>query len=380
MNKILFYCPDLQNGHCLEYFRCFYTLALNNKENHYYFCTSEESKVFQTENFFVDSENITIKFLRRSHVLNKFEINKELRTLTRLYNVTDVFLISFDMFFPYFPLFVNRKVRYHGIFYYIYLYKFQKCTLKEKLKLFKYPILMCLMSKMQPVTNMFICNDNSSASYFNRLFHCDKFSSIVDPYNTYCEKKDYNFRQQYKIGETVKIISHFGVLSSRKGTLNLLKAIIITPESYLDNLKFVLAGKFIEELKKDEFYSLLEEPKIKKHLVYVPGFCEDYIIKALIKDSLCILMPYKDAYQSSGLLGYASKYHCPVIGPSYGLIGKLIKRNRLGYGIKSNIPYEISECIKRISTEKLRRPSDMYILKNSKYAFCSTIVSCFNFN
>jgi hypothetical protein len=45
------------------------------------------------------------------------------------------------------------------------------------------------------------------------------------------------------------------------------------------------------------------------------------------------LIPYKNSEQSSGVLGYAAQFNIPVVGPSSGLLGKLIKKNKLGYTI-----------------------------------------------
>jgi hypothetical protein len=58
-----------------------------------------------------------------------------------------------------------------------------------------------------------------------------------------------------------------------------------------------------------------------------------------------VLIPYKNAEASSGVLGHAIHSGKKVIGPSNGLIGKLIKNNDLGVCIDSINPEKIANAL-----------------------------------
>ena len=58
-----------------------------------------------------------------------------------------------------------------------------------------------------------------------------------------------------------------------------------------------------------------------------------------------LLIPYKNICQSSGVLSYAASFKVPVIAPGLGLLGKLIKRNRLGYLLKDGSSNSIKDFL-----------------------------------
>lgn len=74
---------------------------------------------------------------------------------------------------------------------------------------------------------------------------------------------------------------------------------------------------------------------------------------------------------SSGVLGYAALFNKPVIGPSDGLIGMLIKGNNLGITLESINTQSITNAFK----ENITIGSNNYINKNSINEFCRIILS-----
>ena len=59
-------------------------------------------------------------------------------------------------------------------------------------------------------------------------------------------------------------------------------------------------------------------------------FCPYEQIADLCYTCDVMLMPYKLVSNSSGVVAYASYFQKPVIGPSKGLVGKLIRKYQLG--------------------------------------------------
>ena len=81
-------------------------------------------------------------------------------------------------------------------------------------------------------------------------------------------------------------------------------------------------------------------------------------------------MPYKITKLSSGVLGYAAVFKKPVIGPSDGLIGNLIKRNGLGMCL----PYVSKDYIKKEFGKRLQAFETKYVEKNDVSEFIRIIL------
>ena len=81
-------------------------------------------------------------------------------------------------------------------------------------------------------------------------------------------------------------------------------------------------------------------------------------------------MPYQITKLSSGVLGYAAVFRKPVIGPSDGLIGNLIRENGLG----KCLPFISKDYIKREFGERLLMDETTYIKKNDISEFIRIIL------
>ena len=80
------------------------------------------------------------------------------------------------------------------------------------------------MAHNKSIKKICICNDSSSAAFFNRKYQTMKFDRISDPYVSITLTLP-DFRKDNAVKEDAIVLSHIGVLSERKGTLNILKAI-----------------------------------------------------------------------------------------------------------------------------------------------------------
>lgn len=54
-------------------------------------------------------------------------------------------------------------------------------------------------------------------------------------------------------------------------------------------------------------------------------------ISAICKSSNVLLIPYLNNSQSSGVLGYAAQFNVPVFSPSSNMLGKIVRKSKLGY-------------------------------------------------
>lgn len=227
------------------------------------------------------------------------------------------------------------------------------------------------MSLSNKIDKVFILNDQDSADKLNLKFNVTKFKYIPDPLPEVKIKAVPIISDLELAKDSIKFL-HFGAMGYRKGTIDILKAIQLIPKD--KKYTFIFAGKIHHEIEK-EFFSLVDEIKDKQNLIVINEFCSYSILDYLCKNSDCILIPYKITSQSSGLLGHASKYKIPVIGPNQGLIGKLIHENNLGTCLKEITPSNICDAILQFTPY---RTSEEYYRTNTIENFQNQLLCSWN--
>ena len=153
-----------------------------------------------------------------------------------------------------------------------------------------------------------------------------------------------DIHQTLLIPKEKTIYLHFGALEERKGTLDILKAILISEKKELENKAFVFAG-LVGTSIKEQFYNLVGEGMAKTTIKIYDEFCDNDFLYNLCYTCDCILIPYKNTIQSSGVLGYASYFQKPVIGPNKNLLGRLISDNKLGIIIEDVSPEGLKDAL-----------------------------------
>lgn len=227
MKKYLFmYTPF--GGHVLEYFMHIYKYALLDRENLYYFIFSQDFKRYIDNEHVISKDNTIIQYLvdeeyetlrHSSRFIQSYYLNKLLNDKIQSYNITDVIMCSYDRFDPLFAFMTVKGVSYIGIYYYIYLYDWAKLSIKQKVLK---SVIYWRMAHNKSIKRICICNDSSSAIFFNLKYSTSKFVAISDPYIPITSSL-LDFRKSNDIKLDTIVFSHIGVLSERKGTLNILK-------------------------------------------------------------------------------------------------------------------------------------------------------------
>ena len=193
------------------------------------------------------------------------------------------------------------------------------------------------------IDTVFILNDKSAAACLNRLYKTTKFQYISDPFNT-INYSGNNIRQALGIPSDNKVFLHFGGLQERKGTLDIMNAIYLLTEDERKRVTFIFAGKIYNNIKK-QFYEKYEELKVKCNILVFDRYCDVSFLYDLVCSTDFIIIPYHVTAQSSGLLGFVPIFEKPVIGPSDGLIGKLIRRYKLGLMLPAVTPEAIAKVV-----------------------------------
>lgn len=263
-----------------------------------------------------------------------------------------------------------KGVKLSGIIYKIYLYEWQKGGLVSRtLDVLKY----LLLTKTRTISKILILNDSASVCYLNRLWHTDRFVFLPDPFVSIRRQQNIDLRLKYGLNKSDLVLSHFGSLSLRKGTMSIVAAIIKSTEVELKDRCFIFAGKVGRDIR-DSFYKELG-PVNNLRVIVEDDFCSYDYLYALCSISDVILMPYKETAQSSGLIGYASQFGVPVIAPKTGFIGKLVRRYRLGLTIPNTSPDSLREAFNQVRT--LPRPTKRYCEDHTVQLFANVLIGTF---
>lgn len=296
-----------------------------------------------------------------------------LKKYIKKHSVDQVFLITLIEYIPFLFLLLFYKTKISGIIYNITLYNWKSYSWMRKIgEVYKY----FLLSKLSLLSNVYILNDNASACYLNRKWNTNHFRYLPDPFNEigYSAK---NIRGEFGIDEGCIVFLHFGGLQSRKGTLEIVDAIRLVPDKYQSQFVFIFAGSVYADIK-DEFYNKIHAIEDNMKVLVFDTFCENRFLSDLCFSSDYILMPYKNTAASSGVLAYASKYGKPVIAPNTGLIGKLVRKNNLGFLIPSPSSTHLNELFCELGEKPVVRTNSSYMKLMNVRNFIDTIVGFLN--
>ena len=367
MNRILVF-NSTKGGHFAEWIQHLLNESYKDKENKYYYVIPNDQKQLVTNN---DINNVRIEYLiedeinycnNHSLIIDAYKKTILLRKYAKKYNVNKIFLLSLMHHLPFCCMMLPSKVEISGIIYRIYLYEWNKISsIKKIIEIFKY-----LTIKYLNIKKAFILNGNFIAEYINKLYNTNKFSTIVDPFNS-IEYTPNNLREKY-VNNNSKIFIHIGALTERKGTLTILDAISLLPDNDKDKFTFIFAGKVHIEIKQT-FYDKVELAKNHAKIIVFDHFWKDVFFHDLCYTCDGILIPYQNTTQSSGIIGWAAQYKKKVIGPSEGLLGKLIKIYKLGYRINNITPEKLKESF----YYDYSRNDTNYIEFNQTHYFLETI-------
>ncbi|MBR6252126.1 MAG: glycosyltransferase [Bacteroidales bacterium] len=329
---ILIFNTDIR-GHHLEYFYNTYCEAIKHKEHKYIYAIPSEFHTLKNqynwppcENVIFDTDNDYSKCRSGNEYIRAWHISRLICKIIKRHKPDAVFLIILMQAMPFLPFLLPRNIKLHGIVYDLPRYE---TRIGQKLRDTLY---LRILAASHSVGKVFILNDKSVADELNRKMHDDKFAFLSDPAQRIDMAQISNIRDELgaKVGD--KIFLHFGGLGLRKGTLEIMKAIELLPQRTLDKSLFVFSGRVNNDIK-NEFYRRLDTLKSKTRIVVYDGFCDSSFLYNLCYSCDYILMPYLQSYRSSGVVGYASFFSKPVLGPSDGLIGQLIMDYKLGWTV-----------------------------------------------
>lgn len=376
--RVLVFQPSLV-GHYLEYLHHLFLLANKDGSNEYVFIVPEEFKHKQTFFEWNYTQNIVIDYLSPDEFVYCSASGKQLRDSYRICKMTkkyadkhsciNVFCTNIVMYCPMAALILGRKYSLVGIIYKIYLYEDKSSSISNRLlNRLKYLV----YSKFGVYKKLLILNDKKSAESLNRIYHSNKFQAIPDPFIPLDSKNVVDIRKKFNIADDKKIFVHFGGLSRRKGTHVILDSIDYLTQDESKNYVFIIAGVAGDSIKDYIAYKI-EALSEKVTIIFENRFCEYEYLAGLCQCCNAILIPYQQTDLSSGLLGYASQFQKPVIGPNSGLIGELINQYNLGLSIDASSPVQLSLAYRMVLEGKVSELGKEYCHANNVDKFIYNI-------
>lgn len=366
-------------GHHPEYINHLYLGAGNKSQEEFVFLVNPElfsnvnilswpkfSNVriihLQPEELLLPESGSFLASLKLCKILRKYVVNE---------HVTHIFLNSIMIFLPFLPFFSGRNTLVSGIVYSIQTRKERaNGFITRILDLIKYQIFV----RSNAFQSIFLLNDLASCRLLNHTFKTKVFKFLPDPVLPIPINEGENLREEYNISKNVKVYLHFGGLTIRKGTMDLIKAISLLDWKTQSETCFIFAGKVGVEIRED-FYKNINFLAKKARVIVFDNYCKYSLLGSLSAIADYIVLPYKDKSRSSGVLGYSAQFGAPVIGPSEGLIGSLIRKYKLGYCYKIDNPETLSGIIARHTVMPLMRVNgESYLSDNSIYNFQKTII------
>ena len=322
-------------GHQLEYLHHLYLGALERPSDRFIFLVPGRFTVDSAKLDWPEADNIQIVVMNSEDevpsdcgLLSKgWRNSKTIRKYVRQYHVTDVVVITLMEYLPFLPFFLNRHVRVSGIIYRIYLYEWQhESRLMRWQDAFKY----FLLSRFRVFHRVLMCNDSASAHYLNRLFHTTKFSYMPDPVGALPDYPGRDIREELGISPSEKVFLHPGSMYGYKNTLGILRALCLMDEKRADKPVVILAGQVREGIRA-EFDQLYQQAASHARLFFLQGYLPFERMADLFVTSDYVLIPYSVKGQSSGIVGHAAYYGKPVVVVKGGVIGKMVRKWKLGY-------------------------------------------------
>lgn len=348
-------------GHHLEYLHHLYLKALQKVDIEFVFVVPEKFMLTSKRFDWPVADNIKFEYLsdvsvdairRMGSMKACYKLSKMCAKSARENMVNEIFLISLVNYLLFLPMLLPKGVKISGIIYNIYYYSWKKLSFKQKLE---QALLNCFMSKSPKIGSVFLLNDSSAVKYANKLYKTKKFSYISDPIVKLGSNNTIDIRKKYGISKNAKVFLQCGMMTRRKSTLKILDVIANLIED--SSVYFLFAGKVHGEIH-DEFYEKIESLKGTHNIVVKDEHLTYEEMNAFIEASDCIFLLYDNISQSSGFLGHAAIHGKPVIANGNGLIGKLVRRYRLGF-LAANLTHEsIIIAVRNALIRSFRVPED----------------------
>lgn len=203
------------------------------------------------------------------------------------------------------------------------------------------------------IVKVFILNDRTTVGVMNKKIK-NVFYNLPDPIERDVRNRDQNnyknILDKYGVKTTNKNLLVFGSIDYRKNLINIIDSLRLLPPELKKNVHLIVAGKISIASYKQH----IEKHKDEISIGYNDGFVNADEREPLFESCDLVLMPYRNFYSASSVLGHAISYNKNVVAPNKGLLGKTVKESKVGIVVDPLKPEEIKQAI----IDLLSKPSE----------------------
>ena len=239
------------------------------------------------------------------------------------------------------PNFDIRGILFSPIIYPPFKSNFISILKYTKLRLNRF-----LYTRNNKIKKIFVLNNKTGVITLNKQIKKEVFFYLPDPIPLIEEEVNFEIRKRFGIEQTKKILLHFGSLRDSKGTVELIQALNLLSDEIASKCCLIIAGTPLNEQMETKINDAVNGVK-KVQVVYANEFISNSKMKSFFNQCNIVVMPYKNALASSGVIGHAILAGKPVISTRHGLIGEIIKTNWKGELIDIVKPEKIAEAIEK---------------------------------
>lgn len=202
--------------------------------------------------------------------------------------------------------------------------------------------------RAKKVHRLFVLNDSAVSTWLNRSLNTSAFSSLPDPLPVSIQNQDNLIKYTTTRRKTIALI---GSLAPRKGCLEFIAALRAVPSEFRSRIRICIAGKFrteaYDQRVRSEVKCLIRDcPELDVYEKY--EFISSEELEGSLNECDCVVVPYLRVYGSSGMLGHACRYQKPLLACRDGLLGELVRENKLGLCVNPRNREEFAKAIIKI--------------------------------
>ena len=304
---------------------------------------------------------------------NTLKLNKKNNYDIIYFNHLDPFFYAFSIF----GYFVNLK-KISGLllnckFHHSY-FKFNNNYILDFIKLFLFKLTL----KNKKIFKIFIIDYLIKDFLKIKKIKSKKLVYINEAYTNMSIRDKFYSRRKLKLNTKSKYILVYGAIGYRKGLTHLLETIY--SEKKLEKYSVIIAGIIEKDLlidleKRTSFQYLKKKKKIYIFNKFITENDEDLIFNAT--DYVWLGYNSLGSDSSSGVLNLSIMSEKILIASNRGLIGNIVKKNKLGYIFSSNLKSILIQILKEKKTKNIYKHIKSYKSKIISKPFEKSICSNF---
>lgn len=177
----------------------------------------------------------------------------------------------------------------------------------------------------------------------NKLYHCH-----IIPHGSYIgmlpEKLlKSSAKKIFGIDENVFTILFFGQIKKVKGLDVLLESLPSLIQKSKKKIKVIIAGKIWKD-DVDYYHEIINRLGIKEFLILEIKYIADEDVVKYYSAADCIVLPYKQIFQS-GVLLMAQSYYVPVVVSNLDGMIEIVQHGKNGFVFKSESCEDLTKCL-----------------------------------